>query len=106
MPQGSALAPTLFNIMISIFPNISGVYRTEHAYDLAIYITGDTMLNLTDPLQRQITLIEEWSNKWGSEVTIERTKGTCFTSKRNIVHDLNYGSIESVQSYKFFLCLF
>ena len=65
--------------MISNFPIVPGVFRSEFADDLAIFIAGDSLQNITEPLQRQINLIVEWAKNLGlvkniSGKTWEQTK--------------------------------
>ena len=64
VPQGSVLGPILFLLYINNLPIIfsSKIHIDLFADDTQIYIP--THLRVKDPLQNNLNLCSQWTNKW------------------------------------------
>jgi len=81
-PQGSALSPLLFLVMINDFPTLSKF--TSDAFfadDCSIWRSGTNLQQILFHLQQDLNLIESWCNKWGFVINAEKTTGIVFTKK-------------------------
>ena len=81
-PQGSVISPTLFNIMINdLFDKCDYIEYALYADDgLMILRTNDLEEGLEN-MQLDIQKIEEWSDTWGLNFSVEKTKCTIFTKR-------------------------
>ena len=59
VPQGSILAPVLFNVMISDLSRVDGLTMSEYADDITIYCRGADLLHVKSKVQDQIYLFRE-----------------------------------------------
>lgn len=61
VPQGSVLAPTLFNIYISDIPRVEGIELALFADDTAIFAQDKNLKYIKSLLQAQLEAVEEWA---------------------------------------------
>ena len=106
VPQGSVISPTLFTIYINdIFKALpKSVSYSLYADDGAFWITGTDLNDLMSTIQESLLQIEEWSHKWGLELSVSKTKAIIFTHKvkiGNYALTLNNKDIEIVKRVKF-----
>ena len=82
-PQGSIISPLLFLIMINDIPTgVDGVEMSLFADDSAIYLGHRNIKTLENKIQLSINLIQNWCNKNGFKISMNKTTGVLF-SKRN-----------------------
>ncbi len=83
-PQGSALSPILFIVMINDFPQLSS-YTSDgfFADDCTIWRSGKNLTQIIFHLQQDIDLICSWCKRWGFVINTEKTTGIVFT-KNNL----------------------
>jgi hypothetical protein len=82
VPQGSVLSPTLCTLYINETLNTPGVY-------LALF-ASDTYLHTTDPkegyvlreLQRGVTSMESWCERWHIKINEDKTQAICFSHRQ------------------------
>jgi len=79
-PQGSPLSPLLFLVAINDLPDVlTGVEASLFADDSSIFqSTGKNQLNkTTDIIQRNLDAVQNWCNKWGFEMSADKTVAVC-----------------------------
>ena len=83
-PEGSIISPLLFSLMINdVYEEIVNEMGVSlFADDGAIWRRGKNVSFIVERLQRAITRVEEWSYKWGSKFSVEKTKIMFFTRKK------------------------
>ncbi|KAK7877307.1 hypothetical protein WMY93_031957 [Mugilogobius chulae] len=105
-PQGSAISPLLFIIMINdVFSAVpEGVGRSLFADDGALWKRGKNIHYLVNKVQDAIDYVVEWGLDWGFRFSVEKTKVMFFT-RRKVSEALKlklYGEdIERVNAFKF-----
>ena len=102
-PQGSALSPILFLVMINDFPKLSEF--TSDAFfadDCTVWRSGKNIAHIIFHLQQDLTLIQNWCKKWGFIINLEKTSAILFTKKRikheHIVLKINDKIIKVVEN--------
>lgn len=88
-PQGSAISPILFNIMINdVFDKVNkvGIGLALYADDGALWKRGRNIRNVNKGIQESIKKVEEWSLEWGLKFSVLKTKYMIFTKNKKIVH--------------------
>ncbi len=93
-PQGSAISPLLFLIMINDFPKLSSF--TSDAFfadDSTIWRSGNNLPQITFHLQNDLDTICEWCKKWGFMINTDKTTGIIFSknTQKHININLNIG---------------
>ena len=81
-PQGSALSPLLFLIMVNDFPSLS--QYTSNAFladDCTIWRSGKNYQQISFHLQQDLDIINKWCNKWGFVINTSKTTGIVFTNQ-------------------------
>lgn len=83
-PQGSAISPLLFNIMINdVFEGIHpGIKTALYADDGAMWKRGRNVKYTVKTIQEAIEIVENWSSEWGFRFSISKTCCQFFTKKR------------------------
>ena len=82
LPQGSALSPLLFNIMMIDLPLIEGVEVMDFADDIAITTTTKTIEEAGELIERAIRAIEVWTRRWKLTINPHKSKAMCFTKQK------------------------
>ena len=82
-PQGSALSPILFIIMINDFPELSR-YTSDafFADDCTVWRSGNNLPQILHHLQSDLDLISSWCKRWGFVINTEKTTGIIFTKNK------------------------
>ena len=111
VPQGSVISPCLFTIMINdLFHNCAmGVKYSIYADDCAFWIGGYKIPECIQALQQTLDSIDTWSQEWGLQLSLPKTKAMIFTRRRKLPDTpllLNQSAIEYVTSYKFLGVIF
>ena len=106
LPQGSALSPLLFNIMMCDLPHPENVTVLDFADDIAFLVTAAT-IDLASPLIiSAIGALEEWARSWDLNINPEKSKAMCFTKQRKALEHkpslmINNSDIEWVLEFKY-----
>ena len=82
-PQGSAISPLLFLIMVNDFPPLSKF--TSDAFfadDCTIWRSGTNLEQIVYHLQEDLNAISGWCKKWGFIINTDKTQGIIFTNKQ------------------------
>jgi hypothetical protein len=88
-PQGSVLSPNLYNMHINDAPQTSGAYLALFADDTCLYATDRKEGFVVRKLQRGLSSIEIWCERWDIQINEERIRGfTFFRSRRPPVSHL------------------
>ena len=83
-PQGSVISPTLFNIAVNDLSKIvSGVSFSQYADDIAIWKSNRNLKFVTNKIQENLELIDDWCVKWGFKLSSSKTIAVLFSNKRN-----------------------
>lgn len=106
IPQGSAISPILFNIMINnIFINVGrDIGSSLYADDGAIWKRGKHIRHVTNSIQNAILKVERWSYDWGFKMSVAKSCYMFFTRKRrinNIQFKLYGQNMERVKEFKY-----
>ena len=75
IPQGSAISPVLFNIMINdIFENLDGCIKSAiYADDGAIWMRGRNVPYVMENIRKAIGKVEKWSYEWGFKMSTNKS---------------------------------
>uniref|UniRef100_A0A7M5V9C2 Reverse transcriptase domain-containing protein n=1 Tax=Clytia hemisphaerica TaxID=252671 RepID=A0A7M5V9C2_9CNID len=80
LPQGSCLSPLLFILFASDIPTKLNTILSQFADDLALYArTSNNNYNHNIRLQKHLTEIIKWCDKWKLKINIKKTKSMSFT---------------------------
>lgn len=82
VPQGSVLAPMLFNIYVSDLPALPGASMALYADDTAILVTSRSVEIVERRLQEYLEILQEWYSKWRIKVNTEKSSAILFTKRR------------------------
>ena len=81
VPQGSPLAPILFNVLLCD-PPITKASILIYADDITLYTTAKTMTEAISIMQESLNTIANWCTTWGQEINPQKSAMTYFTRKR------------------------
>ena len=84
VPQGAILSPLLFNVLMSDMPNNPNVTTSIYADDITMYVTGDTVQEVTTKLQTAINSFSDWTKNWGLKLNPHKSAISYFTNKRSL----------------------
>ena len=74
LPQGGALSPMLFNIMLGDMPSTpAGIYLVSYADDITVIARGSCLLQTKRLLQRYLNELGEWFRCWRFTLCPDKT---------------------------------
>lgn len=82
VPQGSTVAPELFNIYMNDLPVQPGVMKAQFADDAAYLYKSLRPAIITDRLQRQMDEMEDWCNSWRMSINPDKSTALLLTRRR------------------------
>lgn len=82
VPQGSLLAPTLFNIYVSDMPKSPRTDLALYADDTAVYTSSRSPTLVCKYLQQALDDLTEWFDKWRIKINASKTQAVFFTRRR------------------------
>jgi Reverse transcriptase (RNA-dependent DNA polymerase) len=82
VPQGSVLAPRLFNIYVSDVPKTVGTSQALYADDTAILASGRNAESVSRRLQTAVDALEDWYVEWRFDVNPEKSTAVVFQRRR------------------------
>jgi retron-type reverse transcriptase len=82
VPQGSILAPTLFNIYVADMPTSPGTHLAQYADDTAIIARSRNSDQLGKKLQRAAETVERWFSDWRLAVNPDKSSAVLFQRRR------------------------
>jgi|UniRef100_A0A2P2HYR2 ribonuclease HI len=89
LPQGAAVSPMLFNIMLHDLPETpEGVEIVSYADDITITARGESLQETKAILQHYANELGEWLNKWRFELNTAKCTFQIF-SRRKINTEIN-----------------
>jgi hypothetical protein len=109
MPQGSVLSPTLFNICINDAPQTRGVHLALFADVTCLYATDRKEGFIVIKLQRGLSSMEAWCERWNIKINEDKTRGIYFSRSRGPPEShltLNGRNIPFVNSVKYLGVIF
>lgn len=90
LPQGSVIAPTLFNIFINDIPKNNNTKLAMFADDTAIFAKSVREEQAKIYIQRHLRQLETYFNKWKLKINVEKTQLTVFNHKHNRNHNFQH----------------
>jgi len=88
-PQGSAISPLLFLLMINDFPDPQkGAKTSIFADDSAVWKSGVNLKHILGDIQENFADIQIWCNNWGFKISESKTIGVLFTKKNIQIKDI------------------
>lgn len=82
VPQGSVLAPVLYNIYTHDMPNEPGVHLALYADDTALYTSSINIKFAVSRLQRGLNRVENWCLQWNIKINDTKTQSIVFTKRK------------------------
>lgn len=82
LPQGSALSPALFNLYINDIPRTATTKIALYADDIAVVAESTREDQAQRYVQRHLSLIEEYLQRWKLKANAEKTENIIFCHKR------------------------
>ena len=108
--QGDELSPLLFNIFIidlcdSFDKDCKPVLIEDIGINCLLYADDFLILSETEKgLQKCMSILEQYCNRWKLEVSLDKTKAIIFNSRKKIFNsDIKYNTtpVEQVYSYQY-----
>ena len=85
VPQGSVLSPMLYNLQINDAPQTPGTQLALFADDNCIYATDRKEGFTIRKLQRGLTAMEEWCERWNIKINEDKTQAIYFSHSNRLV---------------------
>lgn len=82
LPQGSILAPLLFNIYMHDIPTHKNTQILQYADDTAIFSASAKIEILTKKLQEHLLQIDHYLDTWKLKLNTQKTEAILFTNKQ------------------------
>ena len=81
VPQGSILAPLLYNIYTADIPRAANIMLAIYADDTAVFSNNQNYRYATIALQRHLNSLNQWYFTW--KLKVNHTKSQCTVFKRS-----------------------
>jgi hypothetical protein len=81
VPQGSVLAPILYNLYINDIPRTPEVHLAVFADDICIYTTDRNENYVIRRLQRGLNTMEKWCEQWNTKTNEDKTRAVYFSTR-------------------------
>ena len=95
VPQGSVLAPALYNLYTSDLPSHNQSQIAQYADDTVLYYKHFSIINSKNNISRHLRHMTQWCNKWRIKVNEEKSNVVIFTQRRpNITAPLKLNNKE------------
>ena len=103
VPQGSILAPTLYNLYTSDIPHSNNTTLATFADDTAIMSSNKCLRSATDHLQEHLLILQHWFHKWRIKINENKSTHITFTlgQKNSQPIKLNNKIIQTQNSVKY-----
>ena len=85
VPQGSTLAPTLFNIYISDIPKTTSK-QYGYADDFALLTAHQTWEKVEETLNQDMQSLSEYLSRWSLKLSTDKTTATAFHLNNRDIH--------------------
>lgn len=82
VPQGSVIAPTLYNIYTSDIPEQQNSQIAQFADDTVLFYKHYNIINSTNNIQCHLQKISQWCNKWRIKINEGKSSVVIFTRRR------------------------
>lgn len=82
VPQGSILAPILFNIYCYDIPDVSPSNLAMYADDTVIFYSHSSIEEASNSIQLSVTRLSQWFTTWRISVNAAKTEAKIFSLKR------------------------
>ena len=86
LPQGSALSPLLYNVMISDIPTDELATTSIYADDCVIWMSGNNIEYIANKVQSYLNILSEWFNQWGFCLSQMKTVPVLFTKNNRAIY--------------------
>jgi hypothetical protein len=81
VPQGSVLASILYSLFINDAPAAPGTHLALFADDTCIYATEKHERRVLSKLQRGLTAVNSWCERWDIKINEVKTQAICFSRR-------------------------
>ena len=92
VPQGSVLAPTLFNMFAADMPTHENSQLAQYADDTALYSKSYHIQDCVKHVTQHLKLMTQWCNRWRIKLNEEKTQYIVFTRRRPTIPTLTIGN--------------
>ena len=99
VPQGSALSPLLFNILMRQLPSASGSDCFQFADDLTNSATCSDLNGLRDKLEKVYCNIKSFCTRFNMEINLKKTQLIVFKPVRKILPDEFHIVLDGISIY-------
>ena len=108
VPQGAAISPILFNVLLYDIMKVNNVIYSEYAYDVANYSAGNNVQQLVAVMQEALDQFSQWCTNSGQLVSVTKTKAIYFSKSLKILNPLYVlgRPVEYVETFKFLGVIF
>ena len=88
LPQGSMIAPLLFNLFIADIYKEIGYERVKYADDGTIWRKGKNIIQVGELLEEDMVKIFKWTSQWRMKLSIEKTEVCVFSLDKELLANL------------------
>ena len=108
--QRSIISPLLFLIMINDLPDVLvNIESSLFGDDNAVFKSGTNLKCITEQVQNNLNELEEWCDKWGFNVSMDKTLAVLFTRRianNKVILKFNGKAINTANNAKFLGIIF
>ena len=87
-PQGSVIAPLLFNLFIADIYKEIGCERVKYADDGTIWRKSKNIIQVGELLEEDMVKIFKWTSQWRMKLSIEKTEVCVFSRDKELLANL------------------